>query len=489
MSDTPRWRDRLLPDTLRARVMLMMVAGVLLSQLLGTAIWAWQLRQNALRDAKEAAQQLAVSAAGSIRFFRDLPAQYRPILIEQLRTMGGTRFFVNVNRAHVTVPAIEDSSLASAVTKAVREQINAELSGSATADAAFAWPDNLAVTDDGRRLKDLPDNWVEGSLLLHSRPAPLLVIQTEFEPGGWLLLATTMPDPYFLDNADPLPRDRLLLQGVTLLTVLGLVMLVARSLTRPLQRLAQAASAFGNEMHSNRVEETGTRELRRTARAFNDMQARIQRFVDDRERLFASISHDLKTPITRLKLRTELLDDDAMRADFHEDLDELDVMVKGALQTVKDTQIHENIADVRLDRLVERLTATAIASGAQISVDVPEMTVLGKPLALKRALGNLIDNALRYGQRVEVSGQAADDAANVIIRDHGPGLPEGSLEEIFEPYVRLEHGREMHRDGSGLGLGIARGIVAEHGGELSLRNHPEGGLVATVRLKRQPAAS
>jgi signal transduction histidine kinase len=308
------------------------------------------------------------------------------------------------------------------------------------------------------------------------------VIQTEFEPGGWLLLATTMPDPYFLDNADPLPRDRLLLQGVTLLTVLILVMLVARSLTRPLQRLAEAASAFGNEMHSNRVEESGTLELRRTARAFNDMQARIQRFVDDRERLFASISHDLKTPITRLKLRTELLDDDAMRADFHEDLDELDVMVKGALQTVKDTQIHENIADVRLDRLVERLTATAIASGAQISVDMPEMTVLGKPLALKRALGNLIDNALRYGQRVEVSGQTVDGSSSVVIRDHGPGLPEGSLEEIFEPYVRLEHGREMHRDGSGLGLGIARGIVAEHGGELTLRNHPEGGLVATIRL-------
>src|SRR6185369_580744 len=339
-STMARWRQRLLPDTLRGRVMLVMVAGVLLSQLLGTAIWAWQLRHNALRDAREAAQQIAVSAAGSIRFFRDLPPQFRPILIEQLRTMGGTRFFVSVNRARVPVATIEDSSLASAVTRAVREQLNSELSDSTAADVAFAWPDNLAVTDDGRRLRDLPGSWVEGPLLLHSRPAPLLVIQAEFEPSGWLLLATTMPDPYFLDNANPLTSDRLLLQGATLLTVLVLVTLVARGLTRPLQRLAQAASAFGNEMHPNRVEESGTVELRRTARAFNDMQARIQRFVDDRERLFASISHDLKTPITRLKLRTELLDDDAMRADFHEDHDELDVMVKGALQTVKDTQIH-----------------------------------------------------------------------------------------------------------------------------------------------------
>src|SRR6185436_20643984 len=135
-----------------------------------------------------------------------------------------------------------------------------------------------------------------------------------------------------------------------------LVIALARGLTRPLQRLAEAASAFGNEMHPNRVPETGTIELRRTARAFNDMQARIQRFVEDRERLFASISHDLKTPITRLKLRTEMLDDEAVRADFHEDLDELDVMVKGALQSVKDSAVHENVDMVRIDKVVERLT-------------------------------------------------------------------------------------------------------------------------------------
>jgi len=477
-----RWRARLKPDTLGARVLLVMVAGVLLSQLLGSAIWSWQLRQGALRDAREAAQHLAMSAAGSIRYFRDLPPNYRPILIEQLRTMGGTRFFVSVNRTRVPVPAVDDSPLVQAVTRQVREDLDAQLAGAAPAEVAFAWPGDLAVTDDGRRLRDLPESWVEGSLLLHSRPAPLLVIQAEFEPGGWLLLATTLPDPYFLDSGNPLRHDRLLLQAGTLLTVLVLVIALARGLTRPLQRLAEAASAFGNEMHPNRVDESGTRELRRTARAFNDMQARIQRFVADRERLFASISHDLKTPITRLKLRTELLDDDALRADFHEDLDELDVMVKGALQTVKDTQIHENVDCVRLDRLVERLTATAIASGAAIEVALPPLEVRGKPLALKRALGNLIDNALRYGHRVEVTGHADDAAATLVVRDHGPGLPEDALEAIFEPYVRLEHGREMHRDGSGLGLGIARGIVQAHGGELVLCNHAQGGLVATVQL-------
>jgi len=477
------WGDRLLPATLRGRIMGVMMAGVLLSQLLGSAIWTWQLRDTARRDARDAARQTAVSAAAAIRFLRDLPPQYRPLLIEQLRQMGGTRFFVNVNRQHAPVTPIEDSLLARTVVGQVRATLQGEMPPGRDTEVTLAWPETLSVTGDGRSLRELPESWVVAPMLLRPRRAPVLVIQMELDTGGWLLLAATLPDPYFLDSANPLTRDRLLLQGATLLTVLVLVMVVARTLTWPLQRIADAASAFGSAMHPNHVpDETGTIELRRTARAFNDMQARIQRFVEDRERLFASISHDLKTPITRLKLRTELLDDDALRADFHEDLDELDVMVKGALQSVKDSAVHENVADVRIDRLVERLTAPAIAAGARVALDLPPLLVRGKPLALKRALGNLIDNGLRYGERIAIAARVDSGGLTLTVRDHGPGLPESSHEEIFEPYVRLAHGRDTHRDGSGLGLGIARGILREHGGDVRLGNHPDGGLVATVHL-------
>ena len=478
------WIDRLLPATLRGRIMGVMVVGVLLSQLLGSAIWNWQLRDTARKDARDAARQTAISAAAAIRFLRDLPGQYRPLLIDQLRQMGGTRFFVAVNKQHVPVQPIEDSLLARTVVGQVRSTLQGELPPGAPADVALAWPETLSVTGDGRSLRELPENWVVAPMLLRPRRAPVLVIQVDLEPGGCLLLAATLPDPYFLDSANPLTRDRLLLQGATLLTVLVLVLFVARTVTRPLQRITDAAAAFGSALHPAHVpDEAGTIELRRTARAFNDMQARIQRFVEDRERLFASISHDLKTPITRLKLRTELLDDDALRADFHEDLDELDVMVKGALQSVKDSAVHENVSDVRLDRLVERLTTPALAAGARISIDVPPLSVRAKPLALKRALGNLIDNGLRYGgQHLEIAASADAAGMTLTIRDHGPGLPESSREEIFEPYVRLAHGREASRDGSGLGLGIARGILREHGGDVRLDNHPQGGLVATVRL-------
>jgi signal transduction histidine kinase len=476
------WSDRFLPASLRSRIMGVMVVGVLASQLLGSAIWTWQLRDTARKDAREAAHQTAISAASAIRFLHDLPRQYRPLLIEQLRQMGGTRFFVNLNRERISVQPIESSLLADTVVREVRGTLQSEMADGRSADVALAWPQNLSLTGDGRTLHELPENWVVAPMLLRPRQAPVLVIQVQFESTGWLLLAATLPDPYFLDSANPLTRDRLLLQAATLLTVLLLVVLVARTLTRPLQRIADAASAFGTALHPNQVPETGTLELRRTARAFNDMQARIQQFVEDRERLFASISHDLKTPITRLKLRTELLDDDTLRADFHEDLDELDMMVKGALQSVKDSAVHENVTDVRIDRLIERLTAPAIVTGAQISVDVPPLVVRGKALALKRALGNLIDNGLRYGERIEIC--ACTDGAHLLlsIHDHGPGLPESSREEIFEPYVRLAHGRDAHREGSGLGLGIARGILREHGGDVVLVNRSGGGLTARVRL-------
>jgi signal transduction histidine kinase len=184
----------------------------------------------------------------------------------------------------------------------------------------------------------------------------------------------------------------------------------------------------------------------------------------------------------RLKLRTELLDDEAVRADFHEDLDELDVMVKGALQSVKDSDIHENLAEIRLDRLVERLTDAALTSGAPITLAVPPITVTARPLALRRALGNLIDNGLRYGGSIEITASAQEGIATIEVRDHGPGLPEDSFEEIFEPYVRLEHGREAYREGSGLGLGIARRIARAHGGDLRLANREGGGLVARLSL-------
>ena len=477
---------RLLPRSLLGRLTLVMVAGLLVTQLTASVIWASQSRAKAQVEAQSASQYMAHSASGAIRFFRSLPANYRLLLIQQLREMGGTRFFVDLNRAYVPVARIAEHPLARSVIDTVGATLKSDLPHSPDFHLAFAWPDQLVVSENGVRLGDLPDAWVQHILLLQPDPAPILVIQTEIEPGNWLYMAALMPNPYFLSGNDPLSWDRLALQGLSLAAVLVLCLLVVRWITRPLAALSEAAAAFGNGQDDRApplpLPEGGSREFVNTARAFSAMRERIQRYIEDRDRLFISISHDLRTPITRLKLRSELLDDEALRNEFEEDLDELDMMVKGALQCVKDSDIHENPAEVKLDALLGRLVRSARLAGHEVGYRDSGLSVRAKPLALKRAIGNLLDNALFYGDRAEIDVRGEPGAVAIAVRDHGPGVPEEAFASLFEPYVRLEHGRGKNDGGMGLGLGIARSIIEAHGGQLLLENHPEGGLNATIRL-------
>lgn len=475
---------RLWPASLLGRLTLVMVAGVLVTQLAASAIWASQLRAKSQVEAQSAAQYVAHSAAGAIRFFRSLPPAYRALIIQQLREMGGTRFFVNLNHAYVPVEQIAAHPLAQSVIATVGATLKSDLPNSPGFRLAFAWPDKLVVAEHDVRLNDLPNSWVQHVLLLQPDPAPILVIQTEIEPGNWLYMAALMPNPYFLSSSDPFAWDRLVPQGLSLAVVLLLCLLVVRSITRPLAALSDAAAAFGqgHDDEARPLPETGSREFINTARAFSAMRERIGRYIDDRERLFISISHDLRTPITRLKLRSELLDDEALRNEFEEDLDELDMMVKGALQCVKDSDIHENPAEIKLDALLGRMVRSAQLAGHAVGYEPSGVTVRGKPLALKRALGNLLDNALFYGARAEIAVREEPGAVLVSVRDHGPGVPEDALASLFDPYVRLAHGREQNDGGMGLGLGIARGVIEAHGGRLELSNHPDGGLIALVRL-------
>ncbi|SFU35104.1 ATP-binding protein [Pseudoduganella namucuonensis] len=477
------WRLwRLWPQSLLGRLSLVMVAGLLVTQLAASLIWSAQLRTKAEADTRAASQYLGQGAAGAIRFFRSLPPSYRSLLIQQFREMGGTRFFVGLNKAYVPVPGIGGQALAHTALSTLEATLTADLRPAGPIRLGFAWPDQLAVSPDGVKVGELPESWVRHILLLKPDPAPVLVIQTELEPGNWLYLATLMPNPYFLNSHDPLSTDRLVPQALSLAAVLLLSILVVRSITRPLAALSDAAEAFGKDENAPALPESGSREFVNTARAFGAMRERIARYIADRERLFISISHDLRTPITRLKLRAELLDDDALRQEFEEDLDELDMMVKGALQCVKDSDIHENPAEVNLDALIRRLVRSAELAGHGVAFGGTPLTVRAKPLALKRAIGNLLDNALFYGERAEVSVRGVDGWIEIAVRDHGPGVPEDAFASLLQPYVRLSHGRERNDGGMGLGLGIAAGIIDGHGGELVLANHPQGGLNAVIRL-------
>ncbi|MBC3862384.1 HAMP domain-containing histidine kinase [Undibacterium jejuense] len=487
MSDQIRqrsWTQRILPSSLLGRLSVVMVAGVMLTQFVGNAFWAAQMRKESQIEVTESSQHLAQSAASTIRFFMSPPPNFRSLIIQQFREMGGTRFYVNLNSAPITIKDIPEQALTALAKEKFSAALKKVLPNISKTQLNFTWPDDLVLSEDGAGIGDVPDRWVQHILVTKPNPAPILVLQVEMEPGHWLYLATLMPNPYFLDSNDPLSGDRVVLQALSLAAVLLLSILVVSWITRPLAALSEAASAFGNGESAPELPETGSREFVNTARAFSAMRERIARYIEDRERLFVSISHDLRTPIMRLKLRAELLDDDDIRSEFHDDLDELDMMVKGALQCVKDSDIYENPTEIRLDPLIGRMVRGVGLAGHQISFQESGLSVSAKPLALKRAIGNLLNNAIHYGKQVEISAIETEFAIEIQIRDHGPGVPEEALDRLFDPYVRLDHGRQQNQTGLGLGLSIARDIVQAHGGKLLLSNVVGGGLLACIQLPK-----
>lgn len=283
----------------------------------------------------------------------------------------------------------------------------------------------------------------------------------------------------------PLPRS--LMTNFVLLVVLlviGLYM-VARSVTRPLSRLASAADNLGRSVRQPKLEEQGARELRRAARAFNTMQDRLHRYLDSRTRVLAAMSHDLKTPLTRLRLQVETqIEDPALQARFGKELDEMESMVRGALALFRGLNDEETLEPVDIDLLLATVRGEFAEMGKSVVVEGRALAAYpGKPQALKRCLTNLVGNAVNFGARARI---LVRDGARLEISvcDDGPGIPPGELEKVFEPFYRLEFSRNRDTGGTGLGLSIARDVAQVHGGALVLRNRPEGGLEARLTLPR-----
>lgn len=270
---------------------------------------------------------------------------------------------------------------------------------------------------------------------------------------------------------------------------LGVVLYaMARTITRPLGDLARAADAVGRGATAAPLKETGAREIRHATRAFNAMQERLRRYLDSRTQVLAAMSHDLRTPLTRLRLRVESIDDDQLRQRLVEDLDEMSNMIRGALSVFRGLNDDEAAVPVDIDALALELQRQHAELGGEVSiVGTARAPYVAKPLALKRCLGNLVQNAIRHGGRATIE---IEDGAQLILRvlDEGPGIPEDMLEKVFEPFFRLEQSRNRDTGGTGLGLSIARDIAQAHGGSLSLHNRQSGGLEARLTLPRSAAS-
>ena len=463
---------RWLPKSLSGRLVLVLLGGLLLAQLLGAAIL---LRDRATALYQASGLAAAQRIAGIVRVFDTLTPQQRRLMLSAVSTAD---LRVSLGESPVADDASDDGVHVAPLRAILRRALGdaralrvALLAPSAA--AADAGP--MAMPDGGPMMR--MHMGVMGPMPFYGAS---FQVQAQLQDGSWITLTQRLPEETFA-----WPYKLLLTLAVLLVSVIALTLLAVRWLTRPLGVLAAAADELGRDIRRAPLAEQGPVEVRRAAAAFNTMQARLQTYLREREQMLAAVSHDLRTPITRLRLRAELIEDEALRAKFTRDLAEMESMTTAALDFLRGAHVTEPPQPVDVAALLESLQSDMEEAGHAVQVHGQAAAPYpARPLALKRCLTNLIENAIKYGTSAEVRLEDDGRELRITVADHGPGIPESELERVFEPFYRIEGSRNRDTGGVGLGLSVARDIVCTHGGELKLRNRPEGGLEAVLTLPR-----
>lgn len=357
-------------------------------------------------------------------------------------------------------------------------------------EAPPAQPSPQSSTDNGlrERLLQSDSNLANDGLRIALSPA-----LPQHQTGTKILLASIrLADESWLSaTITKVPKHQSSLRDILLSTTLmvSIVAVAASlliwSLTSPLTALSQAADQSYRKAEPVPMPEKGPREVRALGSAFNALQSRVKRLVDDRTHMLAAISHDLKTPLTRLRLRAEDITDTDMTKTINSDVAEMEAMIDGTLDFLRGESLGEPIKALDLSPLLETICTDLSDFGHDAGLEGERSAVIqGRRLALKRALANLIENAVKYGQRARVTLGTEGSSAEIIIEDNGPGIPETELQTVLQPFYRLESSRNRETGGVGLGLTIAQAIISSHGGQLTLANRDEGGLRVTVVLPK-----
>lgn len=307
-----------------------------------------------------------------------------------------------------------------------------------------------------------------------------------------LLAAMQLPDETWITvgvnafhRGSPAEHDVLGSLTAMALGILVVSIILVRSMTAPLRALANAAERIGTDISAQGAPEQGPREIRQVAHAFNTMQARIKRLITDRTQTLAAVSHDLKTPLTRLRLRAEFIPDGDVRQMIETDLNEMERMLDSTLAFLRGDSTQEESRTIDIGSVLKTICDQAADAGSDVVLSGSDRApLLCRPLAVKRALSNLIDNAVKYGRRARVSLEDRPTEVVVIIDDDGPGVPAAEQERVFDPFYRVEQSRSRETGGTGLGLTIARAAIRGHGGDISVQNRQPGGLRVVVCLPK-----
>ncbi len=446
----------LLPDTLVGRTVLVLLVGLLLSQLAGIVLFT--INRLELASAL-GSRQTAERIAGVVQLVEETPEADRGRVIHALDRPGlrvgwGRRPLLRGGEG-----APEDLPVAIELLRRLPgREVHAE----------FRLPRSMPMMDPDE------EGPAPGPGLRNNRP-PLTLVSVRLEDGSWLNFVIPAQPPA------PLWRPGFFAPlGGGLLVVTVLSVWAVRRASRPLASLAAAAERLGRDVGAPPMPVTGPREVRAAAVAFNRMQTRLKRFIDDRTQMVAAISHDLRTPITRLKLRAEFVDDEEQRLKMLADLDEMEAMIASTLAFARDDAAREPHLLIDLAELLKGL-----CDDFEVPYQGPEhVEVIAGAIWLKRAFANLLDNAKKYGGGARLSLTVEAEQVSVVVDDDGPGLATLELDRVFAPFYRVESSRNRATGGTGLGLTVARSAVRAHGGDIALGNRQGGGLRVAVTLPR-----
>lgn len=476
----------LLPRSLFSRLTLVLLGGLLVAQLLSFAI---HMHDRSELLAQASGMQSAQRIADIVNLLDTLPPAERQKIV---RVLAAPPLAVSLDRPPLLPADANSETGARALLFAtmLRRYLGNERPLTVAMAVGRPGYPNRPGTGGGGAGMHAP-RWAEGGG--ESAP-PMMRYGGGGSGGGLVFVAQVALRDGTLATFDTRPPQttehwpyRLLASILLLLAAVIAVSLIAvRWATRPLKTLADAADELGRNINRPPLAEQGPAEVAQAARAFNTMQSRLAGYLRERTQVLAAMSHDLKTPITRLRLRAELLQDEEMRDKFERDLREMEGMVASALDFLRGMDNGEPLQPVDINALLESLQADLRETGGAVTLEGRAASPYpGRPQALKRCLANLLENAVKYGRTAHVVVDDGAGGLRISILDEGPGIPAEHLERVFEPYFRVEGSRSRDTGGTGLGLAIAKNAAELHGGRIELKNRPEGGLAVLLLLPRE----
>jgi signal transduction histidine kinase len=459
--------SRFLPKSLFGQTLLILLAGLVVSHLIGAWIYAGD-REYAVRAVGGLA--MAQRVANLTRLVEDAPSEWRDRIVS---ASSDPTFRVALTAQAPALPATNDQL---PVARVIRGFLADQLREETPRDIRVA-----VARTPGPPFATMHDHPMRMNPMMRAAGAWRgLQVAVQLADRQWLSFGTALPD-----TGPALSWQFIASMAVMALIILAVSAWAVRRVTAPLGEIAAAAQRLGKDVGAPPLAEIGSVEMRRAAHAFNEMQESLRRLIENRTQMLAAISHDLRTPLTLLRLRAENVEHAEERDHMLATIADMEAMIAATLAFARDEAAAEPRRPTDIAALLSSIVDELADAGLPVTM-ASAAAVVGdcRPAALKRALVNLIDNAVKYGKAAHASIGATAQAIEIAIDDEGPGIPEDDLARVLQPFYRIEQSRNPETGGIGLGLTIALATVQAHGGELRLINRPKGGLRALVVLPR-----